>query len=450
MEFRYLPMTEADKREMLDTIGIESTEELFSDIPKNVRLQRELHLKKPTSEAQLKKELSDLASKNDNIKQYPSFLGAGVYDHFIPSVVDHVISRSEFYTAYTPYQPEISQGELQAIFEFQTMISELTGLPIANSSMYDGATALAEAVTLSSGATKRKKILVSKTVHPESRAVIETYAKGQHIEMIEIDYIDGVTDLEHLAKELDDSIASVIIQYPNFFGQIEPLAKIKDIIKNQPKTMFIVSSNPLALGYLTPPGEFGADIVVGDTQVFGISAQFGGPHCGYFATTQKLMRKVPGRLVGQTTDENGKRGYVLTLQAREQHIRRDKATSNICSNQALNALASSVAMSSFGKHGLRKMAQLNMQKARYAKQKLSEAGIAVAFQGPFFNEFVVSLPLTVQECNEKLLANGIIGGYDLGFAYPELEKHMLVAVTELRTKEEIDMLVKEMEGIINV
>ncbi|MFD1171581.1 aminomethyl-transferring glycine dehydrogenase subunit GcvPA [Oceanobacillus picturae] len=444
MEFRYLPMTDSDKQEMLATIGVDSTEELFADIPEQIRFRGSLNLKKPANEAQLKKELADMANKNVNLKTHASFLGAGVYDHYIPSVVDHVISRSEFYTAYTPYQPEISQGELQAIFEFQTMISELTGLPVANSSMYDGGTSLAEAVNLSAAHTKRKKILVSKAVHPESRAVIETYARGPELEIVDIDCEDGYTNLQQLADAIDENTASVVVQYPNFFGQIEPLEKINELVKSQTKTMLITSSNPLSLGYLTPPGEFGADIVVGDTQVFGIPAQFGGPHCGYFATTDKLMRKVPGRLVGQTVDEDGVRGFVLTLQAREQHIRRDKATSNICSNQALNALASSVAMSSIGKHGLRKMAVLNMKKARYMKQKLKETGLRVVHEGMFFNELVVDIGSNVSEINKQLLNKGFIGGYDLEVNYPELKNHMLIAITESRTKEEIDIFVKEL------
>ena len=303
-----------------------------------------------------------MQQKNASTNQYTSFLGAGVYDHFMPSVVDHVISRSEFYTAYTPYQPEISQGELQAIFEFQTMICELTNMEVANSSLYDGGTALGEAVNLSYGQTRRTKVIVSETVHPEYREVIKTYGKGFKLEIVEIGEKDGKTDLDALEKALDENTACCVIQYPNFYGQIEPLEEINNIIKQQKKTMFITSCNPLALGYLTPPGDFGADIVVGDTQVFGIPQQYGGPHCGFFATTKKLMRKVPGRLVGETVDENGIRGYVLTLQAREQHIRRDKATSNICSNQALYALASSVAMTALGKNGIHQMAQLNMQK----------------------------------------------------------------------------------------
>lgn len=447
MEFRYLPMTESDKKAMLETIGIESTDELFSAIPEEVRFKGELNLKPPKNEYELMKELTEMSNKNVNTKEYSSFLGAGVYDHYIPSVVDHVISRSEFYTAYTPYQPEISQGELQAIFEFQTMIAELTGMDIANSSMYDGATSLGEAVNLSAAHTRKKKVLVSKAIHPEYLEVVRTYAEGQDVEIVEIPYENGVTDLSELEKQLDDDVASVVVQYPNFFGQVEPLEDVKKLIDTQKKAMFIVSSNPLSLGFLTPPGEFGADIVVGDTQVFGIPAQFGGPHCGYFATTKKLMRKTPGRLVGQTKDENGVRGFVLTLQAREQHIRRDKATSNICSNQALNALASSVAMSSIGKHGLKKMAELNMKKARYAKRKFEEAGIPILFDRPIFNEFVIKLNKSVSEVNEALLTKGFIGGYDLGRDYPELENSMLVAVTEIRTKDEIDQFVKEVGDI---
>jgi len=447
MGFRYLPMTETDKQEMLETIGIESTNELFSDIPADIRLNKELELKKPTSEYELKRELTELSRKNINTAEYSSFLGAGVYDHFIPSVVDHVISRSEFYTAYTPYQPEISQGELQAIFEFQTMICELTGMEIANSSMYDGGTALAEAVTLSAGYTKRKKILVSKTIHPESREVIQSYGRGQNLEIVEIDHQDGMTDLDHLRRELDADTASVVMQYPNFFGQIEPLEEVEKLIGQEKKVMFLVSSNPLSLGYLTPPGDFGADIVVGDTQVFGIPAQFGGPHCGYFAVTKQLMRKVPGRLVGQTVDEEGVRGFVLTLQAREQHIRRDKATSNICSNQALNALASSVAMTSIGKQGMKHMAILNMQKTHYAKQLLAESQLPIVFTGPFFNEIVVKLKSPVIEVNKQLRKKGIIGGYDLGKTYSSLHNHMLIAVTEIRSKEEIERFVQELGDI---
>jgi glycine dehydrogenase subunit 1 len=443
MKHRYLPMTEADQKAMLDTIGVSDVKELFSDIPERVQYEGEYKIKQAKSETTLMKELSQLAGKNADLKSHASFLGAGVYDHYMPVIVDHVLSRSEFYTAYTPYQPEISQGELQAIFEFQTMICELTGMDVANSSMYDGGTALAEAAMLSAGQTRRKKVLISSAVHPESKEVVKTYAKGQYIEVVEIPHKDGVTDLDALEELIGDDIAAVIVQYPNFFGKIEPMKELEEIAHKQ-KSMFVVSSNPLALGALTPPGKFGADIVVGDAQPFGIPTAFGGPHCGYFAVTSKLMRKVPGRLVGQTTDEQGRRGFVLTLQAREQHIRRDKATSNICSNQALNALAASVAMTALGRKGVKEMALQNIQKAHYAKKVLKENGLEVVFKGSSFNEFVIKLGKPVKEVNKALLQKGIIGGYDLGRDYPELSNHMLVAVTELRTKEEIDTFAKEL------
>ncbi|MEK4973220.1 aminomethyl-transferring glycine dehydrogenase subunit GcvPA [Niallia sp. FSL R7-0648] len=444
MKHRYLPMTEQDQKEMLAAIGVSSVEDLFSDIPEKVRFQGNYSIKPAKSESALLKELTKLAQKNADAKANVSFLGAGVYDHYSPVIVDHVLSRSEFYTAYTPYQPEISQGELQAIFEFQTMISELTGMDVANSSMYDGATALAEAGMLSAGTTKRKKILLSSAVHPEAKEVVKTYAKGQYIEVIEIPHNEGITDIEALEEMVDDTVAAVMIQYPNFFGRVEPLKDLEAIIHAH-KSLFVVSSNPLALGALTPPGKFNADIVVGDAQPFGIPMGFGGPHCGYFAVTSKLMRKVPGRLVGQTVDDNCQRGFVLTLQAREQHIRRDKATSNICSNQALNALAASVAMTALGKHGVKEMAIANIQKAHYAKTKLKEVGFEIVYEGPSFNEFIIKCNSSISAVNRALLEKGIIGGYDLGRDFKQLENHMLIAVTELRTKEEIDEFVAEME-----
>lgn len=442
-QHRYLPVTEQDKKEMLDTIGVSSIDELFADIPESVRFKGSYNIKDAKPEHQLIAELTKLASKNADTKQNVSFLGAGVYDHYVPVIVDHVISRSEFYTAYTPYQPEISQGELQAIFEFQTMVCELTGMDVANSSMYDGGTALAEAAMLAAGHTRLKKVLVSNAVHPEYREVLKTYAKGQGIDIVEVAVSNGKTDLDALKAELNGEEAAFIVQYPNFFGQIEPLKEIEALV-HENKGLFIVSSNPLALGALTPPGKFGADIVVGDVQPFGIPAQFGGPHCGYFAVNSKLMRKVPGRLIGQTADEDGKRGFVLTLQAREQHIRRDKATSNICSNQALMALSAAVAMTAFGKEGVKEMALQNIQKAHYAKQQFAANGFEIVYDGPFFNEFVVKLTKPVKELNQKLIQKGIIGGYDLGRDYKELENHMLVAITELRSKDEIDTFVKEL------
>ncbi|ADC48402.1 glycine dehydrogenase subunit 1 [Alkalihalophilus pseudofirmus OF4] len=447
MTNRYLPMTEQDEKDMLHTIGVDSIEELFSDIPEAIRFKGELTIPKALKEPQLVKYFQGLAAKNVSLKQKTSFLGAGVYEHYIPSIVDHVISRSEFYTAYTPYQPEISQGELQAIFEFQTMISELTGMDLANSSMYDGPTALAEAAMMSAGQTKKKTILVSKAVHPEAREVLKTNAYGQRLNVVEVDVADGVTDLNALKKAYSEDTACVIVQYPNFFGNLESLDKIEEITHSD-KAMFVVSSNPMALGLLKSPGEYGADIVVGDAQPFGIAPQYGGPHCGYFATTKKLMRKVPGRLVGQTTDENGQRGFVLTLQAREQHIRREKATSNICSNQALNALAASVAMTALGKAGMKEAAYQNLQKAAYAKKQLKENGVEVLEGAPSYNEFIIKLGKPIEEINQGLLDKGFIGGYDLGFYYPEYQDHMLVCVTEVRTKEEIDQFAKELGALV--
>lgn len=448
MKHRYIPMTESDKASMLEAIGIQSVDELFEDIPESVRFTGKLNIKEAKTETALTKELAQLAAKNADATQYTSFLGAGVYDHYKPVIVDHVISRSEFYTAYTPYQPEISQGELQAIFEFQTMICELSGMDIANSSMYDGATALAEAGTLAAGHTRRKKLLVSETVNPEARLVVETYAHGQSIDVVVVPAKDGQTDFDQLEAMMDDQTAAVMVQYPNFFGQVEDIARAAEIAHAK-KGLMIASSNPLALGLLTPPGQLGADITVGDAQVFGIPESFGGPHCGYFATTTKLMRKLPGRLVGQTEDDEGRRGFVLTLQAREQHIRRDKATSNICSNQALNALAASVAMTALGREGVKEMAYHNVAKTAYAKAAFEKAGFEVKFSNRHFNEFAVDVKKPVKEVNRALFEKGMIGGYDLGIDFESLQNHMLVAVTEQRTKEEIDALVAEVEAFVN-
>jgi len=445
--FRYLPDTKQDQEEMLKFLHMSSIDDLFEDIPKEIRLEGELNIPEAVPEPLLLKKMQQLASKNKNANNYPTFLGAGTYDHYIPSVVNHMISRSEFYTAYTPYQPEISQGELQAIFEFQTMVCELTGMDVANSSMYDGFTSLAEAASLAISSTRRAKVLVSKAVHPESRSILNTVARGQEYTVEEVNLVDDVTDLRGLKEQMDKSIAAVIVQYPNFFGSIEDLAEIKKIADTQ-GALLIVSANPLALALLQSPGKLGADIVVGDMQPLGIPMAFGGPHCGYFAVHKKFMRKVPGRIVGQTTDEQGKRGFVLTLQAREQHIRRDKASSNICSNQALNALASSICMSALGKQGIRQMAQLNIEKADYLAKCLQKAGFIIINQSPFFNEFVVELPRSVKEVNSKLLEAEIIGGFDLESDYG-FDNQMLIAVTEQRTKEEIDQFVKVLEEVVN-
>ncbi|MEJ3492661.1 aminomethyl-transferring glycine dehydrogenase subunit GcvPA [Staphylococcus aureus] len=442
MSHRYIPLTEKDKQEMLQTIGAKSIGELFGDVPSDILLNRDLNIAEGEAETTLLRRLNRIASKNITKETHTSFLGAGVYDHYAPSVVDAMISRSEFYTAYTPYQPEISQGELQAIFEFQTLICELTDMDVANSSMYDGMTSFAEACILAFNQTKKNKIVVSKGLHYQALQVLHTYAKTRkEFEVVEIDLDGTVTDLKKLEATVDDETAAVAVQYPNFYGSIEDLEKIHSFIEDK-KALFIVYANPLALGLLTPPGSFGADIVVGDTQPFGIPAQFGGPHCGYFATTKKLMRKVPGRLVGQTQDDEGNRGFVLTLQAREQHIRRDKATSNICSNQALNALASSIAMSALGKQGIYDIAVQNIEHANYAKQQFTKKGFEV-LDGTSFNEFVVKFDKPIQQVNEELVKYNIIGGFDLGVVSDDFKNHMLIAVTELRTKDEIDTFVEK-------
>lgn len=445
--YRYLPDTQQDQEEMLAFLNISSVDELFEDLPSEIRLNSELNIPDAVPELLLFKKMHQLASQNKNANNYPTFLGAGTYDHYIPSVVNHMISRSEFYTAYTPYQPEISQGELQAIFEFQTMVCELTGMDVANSSMYDGFTSLAEAASLVVASTKRSKVLVSKAVHPESRAILNTVAGGLGYTVKEVNLAADCTDLENLKEQIDTDTAAIMIQYPNFFGSIEDLAEIKKIADRK-GAILVVSANPLALALLQPPGKLGAEIVVGDMQPLGIPMAFGGPHCGYFAVHKKFMRKVPGRIVGQTTDEQGRRGFVLTLQAREQHIRRDKASSNICSNQALNALASSVCMTALGKHGIRHMAQLNFEKADYMAKRLKEKGVTIMNKAPFFNEFVIELPCSIKEVNEKLLEAGMIGGFDLGSDYG-FENRMLVAVTEQRTREEIEQFVKVLEAVIN-
>lgn len=442
MSHRYIPLTEKDKQEMLQTIGAKSIGELFGDVPSDILLNRDLNIAESEAETTLLRRLNRIASKNITKETHTSFLGAGVYDHYAPSVVDAMISRSEFYTAYTPYQSEISQGELQAIFEFQTLICELTDMDVANSSMYDGMTSFAEACILAFSQTKKNKIVVSKGLHYQALQVLHTYAKTRkEFEVVEIDLDGTVTDLKKLEAAVDDETAAVAVQYPNFYGSIEDLEKIHSFIEDK-KALFIVYANPLALGLLTPPGSFGADIVVGDTQPFGIPAQFGGPHCGYFATTKKLMRKVPGRLVGQTQDDEGNRGFVLTLQAREQHIRRDKATSNICSNQALNALASSIAMSALGKQGIYDIAVQNIEHANYAKQQFIKKDFEV-LDGTSFNEFVVKFDKPIQQVNEELVKYNIIGGFDLGVVSDDFKNHMLIAVTELRTKDEIDTFVEK-------
>ncbi|MFC4769130.1 aminomethyl-transferring glycine dehydrogenase subunit GcvPA [Effusibacillus consociatus] len=444
----YIPNTEADRKTMLDSLGLQNVEDLFSDIPESVRLKRELNLPPAWSEIELNRNFAAMANKNANLEEYVSFLGAGAYQHYIPSVVDAIISRSEFYTAYTPYQPEISQGILQAIFEYQTMVCELTGMDVSNASMYDGPSAMAEAGIMACAATRRSKLLISRGVHPEYREVVKTYAYGQNIEVEEIALEDGRTSLQDLEAKLGSDIAGVLVQYPNFFGSIEDIKAISEL-SHQHKALFVTAVNPIAMGILEAPGAFGADIVVAEGQSLGNPVAFGGPYLGMLATTKELVRRVPGRVVGQTADLDGRRAFVLTLQAREQHIRREKASSNICSNQALNALAATVYLTYMGKQGLQDVAKLNLQKAHYAHKKLSGIkGIEPLFQAPFFNEFAVKLNGNPANVNKKLLDAKIIGGYDLGRSYPEYTGGMLFAVTELRTKEEIDLLAERLEAIV--
>lgn len=445
--FPYIPITKSDEKKMLEDLGVEGIEQLFEDIPADVRLNRELNIGKSMSEYEVTKHMEHLSKQNKDINQLICFLGAGAYDHYIPSTVKHIISRSEFYTSYTPYQPEISQGTLQSIFEYQTMIANLTGMDVANASMYDGASALAEAAAMAVASTRRKEIIISGAIHPEAKKVVETYGKFKGIKITEIKALDGSTDIEKLKGAVSKDTAAVLVQSPNFFGIIEEIGEIEKITHNQ-KALLIMSVDPISLGLLKSPGELGADIVVGEGQALGNGLSFGGPYLGFMATTIKLMRKIPGRVVGQTEDVEGNRGFVLTLQTREQHIRREKATSNICSNQALNALAATVYLSTLGKHGLREVAMLSTQKAHYALNAIISSGkYKAAFHKPFFKEFVISSDIDSGRVNETLLKNGMLGGYDLGRDDPQLKNHLLFCVTEKRTREEIDQLVNVLEGI---
>lgn len=438
---RYIGNTKADREDMLREIGFEDVSSLFASIPESVKLNRRLNIKEAQPEMELVKNIKYLSNKNANLDDYTCFLGAGAYDHYIPAVVDQIISRQEFYTSYTPYQPEISQGTLQVIFEYQTMISELTGLPVANASMYDGATAMTEAAIMACEATRRTEILVLRSVHPESRQVLNTYAKYRNISICEVNYKNGQLDKEDLEKKISSNTAAVIVQSPNFFGIIEHIESIKDIVHDN-KSLLIVSCDPISLALLKSPGEVGADIAIGEGQSLGNSISFGGPYLGFMAVTEKLMRKMPGRIVGQTIDKNNNRGFVLTLQTREQHIRREKATSNICSNQALNALNATIYLTLLGREGLKEVANLCLQKSHYAYEKLINTGkFSPVFTAPFFKEFTLESKEAIDVINNKLLNNEIIGGYDIEKTYPEIKNGYLVAVTEKRTKNEIDFMV---------
>ena len=438
----YVPHTDADRAEMLAAIGVERVEDLFHDVPAARRFP-ELRLPEPLSEMELLAELEAMSEDNLDVGHYPSFLGAGAYNHYVPRLVDQVISRSEFYTAYTPYQPEISQGTLQSIFEYQSMVCALTGMEVANASHYDGATATAEAVVmaLNVGRGRRKKVVLSPGVHPEYRAVVRTYTQGMGLEIVGDE--PGARSLAEVAQLVDRQTACLVVQSPNFFGEIEDLAGLAEQV-HAAKALLVVVVDPISLGLLKPPGEYGADIVVGEGQSLGNGLNYGGPYLGIFACREKDVRKMAGRLVGQTVDADGKRGFVLTLSTREQHIRRERATSNICTNQALCALAAGVHLAALGRSGLRKLAEICYHKAHYAASQVHALpGYEVVGDRPFLKEFVVRCPVPVAELNDHLLAEwGIVGGYDLGRDYEHLAGHMLVCVTEVIPREDIEAFVE--------
>jgi glycine dehydrogenase subunit 1 len=441
----FIPNTDADRAKMLAVVGAQSVAALFADVPTDKRFPK-LDLAPALSEMDLRKYFQELAEQNLDASHSLNFLGAGAYQHFIPAAINHLILRGEFYSAYTPYQPEVSQGTLTAIYEYQTMICQLTGMDAANASMYDGSTAMAEAALMAARLTHRDKLVVAESVHPEYRDVLKTFTQGLELPIVTPDFAkDGRTDLDVLRAAVDDQTACVIVQYPNFFGVIEELGALGEIAHAK-GALFVVVVDPIALGLLKAPGDFGADIVVGDGQALGWGLNFGGPYLGLFACRTAHMRQMPGRLVGKTTDKEGRRGFVLTLQAREQHIRREKATSNICTNEALMALAATVYLSLVGKNGLKRIAELCYHKAHYAASELAKLnGYELAFDAPFFKEFAVRTPKTVAATNKNLLKRNIIGGYDLGRNYKALKKTMLVCVTELHTKNDVDTLVDALQ-----
>jgi len=443
----YIPHTDLEREEMLKAIGISSLDELFTAVPEKHRFPK-LNLPPALTEMEVLSQLSELASVNESTRELICFLGAGAYNHYVPAAVDAVIRRGEFLTAYTPYQPEVAQGTLQAIFEYQSLVSLLTGMDVSNASHYDGATATAEAAVLAYHhfRGKRPRIVLSPAVNPQYRAVLRTYMAGYPgLEIVGDDGSNPLGKVEDLAGFIDLSTSLVVVQYPDFFGRIKDLTAFAQTV-HAAGALLAVVINPTALAMLKTPGDFGADIAVGEGQPLGIPLSFGGPYLGLFAAKKDLVRKIAGRLVGETQDEKGQRGYVLTLTAREQHIRREKATSNICTNQGLMALASVVYMSLLGKNGLRKVAELCYHKAHYAADKISKIpGFEIKTEGPFFHEFVVKTPAPAADINLHLLDHGILGGYDLGKDYPGLEDHMLIAVTEMNTREEIDVLCEILE-----
>lgn len=444
----YSPMTEADKEAMLAAIGVQSVDDLFADIPEQIRMKEPLNLPKGMAEAEVRRHVEGLAAKNVDVTRYACFLGAGAYDHLIPAAVGQLVSRSEFYTSYTPYQPEMTQGVLQATYEYQTHIAQLTGMDLANASIYDGATALAEAALVACAHTRREKVLIPQTVHPEYRQVVHTYLRHQNLEVVEVPYEDGVTDMERLKDMLDDKTAAVVVQQPNFFGSLEEARAFGELAEKHGALLIACIADPLTLGVLEAPGAYGAHIAVGEGQPLGNSLSFGGPYLGFFAAKDDLVRRIPGRIAGATVDKDGNPGYVLTLQTREQHIRRERATSNICTNQALNALVAAVYLTLLGKQGVRDVAYQSLQKAHYAQRAITALpGFSAVWQRPFFHEFVVRTTADPEELVQRLLEHQILGGLPLGRFYPELSDCMLFCVTEARTKEEIDRLVTALEGL---
>jgi glycine dehydrogenase subunit 1 len=448
---RYIPNSPEERQEMLEHLGIADTAELFRSIPANVRLGRELNVTEPLAESEVADALEAMAAKNTAVGK-PSFLGAGVYSHFSPTIVDHLIQRSEFFTSYTPYQPEISQGTLQYIFEFQTLICQLTGMEVANASMYDGSTAMAEAYLMAQRVTRRDKILVAESVHPEYREVARTYTQHGDAEISTIAFDEATGTIKDI-DGLDDKTAAVVVQSPNFFGCVEDLKAIADKAHAVGALFVVVVTEAISLGLLRSPGECGADIVVGEGQSFGIPMSFGGPHVGLFATQEKYIRQMPGRLCGVAYDKDGKRGFVLTLSTREQHIRREKATSNICTNQGLIALAATIYLETMGKQGIKEVAEQNAQKAAYAKKAIAAIdGFSIPFSAPTFNEFVVRVEnaeartsvkaRSAAELLEAVREKGIIGGLALSKYYNGRDNEFLVCVTETTTRQNIDKLIE--------
>lgn len=447
----FTPHTEADREAMFQTIGIDRIEELFNDVPEEHRFP-ELNLPPSLTELEVFTELKDIAWANDSARELISFLGAGAYNHYTPAVVDAILRRGEFYTAYTPYQPEISQGTLQAIFEYQSMVAGLTGMDVSNASHYDGATAVAEAVNMAyhNFRGKRPKVVLSPAVHPQYRATVRTYTHDSEIILTgDEGEVDLSTGPEALIPLIDETTGLVVVAYPDFFGRIYDFTDFAQAVHDA-GALLAISVNPMALGLLKPPGDFGADIVTGEGQSLGIPLSYGGPYLGLFATKQKYVRKMAGRLAGETVDNRGQRAYVLTLTAREQHIRRERATSNICTNQGLLALAATVYMSLLGKQGLRQVSELCYHKAHYAAERISGInGYDLWSQQPFFNEFVIRCPRPAQQVFDHLLEHNVLAGYTLGKDYPGLEDHLLIAVTEMNSQEDIEWLVAALEEVSN-